>query len=246
MGEQGKADAASDLNRLIRELCALFAVLRPFAQQAQIATNPRSCAVLLTDCLYLVHVLLVIPYSYASKLPSSLQHLALFVDLVPQLRLLGETHFLNMLRHQKAMFATAFKRFDFGRNFISAETALAEAVQQAKVAVFNLAEALPEQLLQETTGLVIGMLCWELLGKLFQLQRAEPENVGNISMLLTSALVLCRPIITTAGAAEDATASVPGWRMLEVAADLLGSDLARFIEHRSELFAVFGEDMVLQ
>merc|ERR1712080_340995 len=73
-----------------------------------------------------------------------------------------------------------------------------------------------------------------------------PEDVGNISMLLTSALVMTRPIITSAGGAEDPVVSVPGWRALEVAADLLGSDLERFVQHRAAVSEALTEDEVLR
>lgn len=244
--EQGKGEAASDLNRLVRELCALFAVLRPFAQQAQIAASPRSCGCLLTDCLYLVHVLLVLPYSYASRLPCGLQHLVLFVDLVPQLRRLGETHFIEMLRTQQEKLGAIFKRCDFRHNFISADTALAEAIQLTKFGVEGLREVLPAQLAQESAALMVGMLCKELLAKLFQLQQADPEDVHNISTLLTSALLMARPILASAGASADPANTVHGWRALEVTADLLGSDFSRFLQHRAALLEALSQDELVR
>merc|ERR1712156_724142 len=79
LAREGDA-AAEDLNRLIRELCALFAILRPYAQKAQLRTSPHSCAIFLADCLYLVHALLILPYTYRKQLPSDEQNLSMFID----------------------------------------------------------------------------------------------------------------------------------------------------------------------
>merc|ERR1719362_551603 len=184
---------AEDLNRLVREICALFAILRPYAQKAQLRTSPHSCAIFFSDCLYLVHALIILQYTHRKQLASDKPHLSIFVDLVPQLRRLGENHFLAMLRHMQEQIVIALVPCDFAarvaqdRAYIAAEAALGAAVQRVKEAAQGMASALPRQLLHETAGLLFGVVCQDLRGKLFKLQHATPDEVGNLSALLASA-----------------------------------------------------------
>jgi len=259
----GRVDGARDLNRLVREACALFSVLRPHVQKGQLKVSPQCCAVFFADCLYLVHVLLLIPYTQGKSLPAEHRELGLFIDLVPQVRRLGEHHFLAMLRHQQDHIAAALKPCDFAagiaqdRKYIAAEAALGAAVQQVKAAAQGLAGVLPAQLLREVTGLLLGALCQSLLGKLFQLHHLAPDEVGCVSGLLTSALVGCRQILSLAqpsggdggagrGGEPCAAEDVPGWDALTLVADLLGSGFSRFLEMRPLLLKVLKKEEVLK
>lgn len=254
--EQGRTEVARDLNKLARELCTLFAVLRPFVQKAQLKASSRCCAVFLADCLYLVHVLILMPYSYGKRVSPELQQLTFFIDLVPQLRRLGENHFLSMLRHHQEQLAAALRPCDMSaglakdRVFVTAEAALGAAVQQLKSAVQGLAVALPPQLLREVSGLLVGMLCRDLLSKLFAVQQLEPEEVGCASTLLSSALAMSRQIFFLAGIdgndVASTAAAVPGWSALTCVIEVLGSDLSRFMERRGVLLKVLAKDEVIK
>jgi len=248
--EHGREEAARDLTKVVRELTTLFLVLRPYAQKVQLRNSPRCGAVFLADCLYLAHILVLMPYTYGKRLPGELRRLALFIDLVPQLRRLGENSFMAMLRHQQDQVVTALSPCDFSvgiandSRFVAAEAALGAAVQRVKLGAQGLATALPKQLLKEVTGLLLGVLCQDLLGKLFALQRAEPEEVGCISALLHSALNLGRQVFEVAGIEDsdvDGHASrgmlldVPRWATMTIAAELLGSDFSRYLEKRVAL-----------
>lgn len=259
---EGRAEGARDLNRLAREVCVLFSVLRPHVQKGQLKSSPQCCAVFFADCLYLVHVLLLVPYTHGKSLPAEHRQLALFVDLVPQIRRLGEHHFLSMLRHQQEQLVAALRPCDFGagiaqdRRYIAAEAALGAAVQQVKAAAQGLAGVLPAQLFREVTGLLLGVLCQSLLGKLFQLQRIEPDEVGCLSGLLTSALVGSRQIFSmlqsyggdSIGSGNEPSISedIPGWGALTLVADLLGSGFSRFLEQRTRLLKVLKKEEVLK
>jgi len=254
--EHGRSEVAHDLNKLVRELCTLFAVLRPHAQKAQLKTNARCCAVFLADCLYLVHVLILMPYTYGARLPSEHRQLSFFVDLVPQLRRLGENHFFAMLRHHQEQLVSTLRPCDLGpglsrdRTFIAAEAALGAAAQQAKAAVQGLAAALPEQLLREVAGVIVGMICQNLLGKLFALQHLAPDEVSCVTALFTAALAMSRQAFAAAGLADgtqrrkDGTLDddVPGWAALTLVADLLGSEFSRFLERRGVLVKVLNRE----
>eukprot|EP00931_Biecheleriopsis_adriatica_P042463 TRINITY_DN24200_c0_g1_i1.p1 TRINITY_DN24200_c0_g1~~TRINITY_DN24200_c0_g1_i1.p1 ORF type:complete len:875 (-),score=231.35 TRINITY_DN24200_c0_g1_i1:18-2642(-) len=180
--EESHVEAARDLNKLVRELCTLFSILRPFSQKSQLKTDAQCCAIFLADCLYLVHILILLPYSYHPRLPGEHRQLAFFMDLVPQLRRLGESHFLSMLRHQKEQLLLVLRPCNLSSgaakdgSFVAAEAALGSASQQLKAACRGLAVALPAQLLRETVMLLLGAFCEELLGKL--LGAVEPSAMA--------------------------------------------------------------------
>eukprot|EP00927_Polykrikos_kofoidii_P085162 TRINITY_DN9184_c0_g1_i2.p1 TRINITY_DN9184_c0_g1~~TRINITY_DN9184_c0_g1_i2.p1 ORF type:complete len:716 (-),score=118.18 TRINITY_DN9184_c0_g1_i2:261-2408(-) len=198
VAKHGQLEAAKELGRLAREVVVLVMVLRPFSQKAQLRSSPRCGAVFLADCLYLAHVLVMLPYSHGRDFPPELQEAAFLVDLVPQLRRVGESHFMALLQGLQERLATSLEPCTFeitrSHSFVGAEAALGAAVQQLKLAAQGLAEALPAQLLQEVVGMLIGVFCAQLLGKLFRLKGASPEEVCNISALLTSALAMARPV----------------------------------------------------
>jgi len=252
--------AAEDLNRLVRELCALFVILRPHVQKAQLQTSPHTCAIFLSDCLYLMHALLTLPYKYRKQLPSDKQHLSMFIDLVPQLRRLGENHFLAMLRYTQEQIVAALGPCDFAagvaqdRTYIAAEAALGAALQDVKLAAQGMASALPRQLLQETAGLLLGVVCQDLRGKLFKLQHATPDEVSYLSTLLASALNGGRQALAAVGiqTPEDAeqpfsnSIEIPGWGILAIAANLLGSGFSCYMEKRTLLLKTLRKEEVLK
>jgi len=252
VAEQGRMDAARDLGRLARELVTLFSVLRPFAQKVQLRTSPRCGAIFLADCLYLAHVLILLPYSYKKRLPADLQQISLFVDLVPQLRRIGEKHFLVMLQHQQDQLATALQPFNLeagvarDRSFVAAEAALGAAMQQVKLAASGLSAALPAQLLREVTGMLLGTVCRNLLGKLFKLHGGGASSEAScLSTLLNQAVNLGSGVMAVVGlepADPEVVEDMPGWAALRVVADLLGSDFSRFLERRTVLTKALTRD----
>lgn len=253
--EQGRVGACNDLNRLVRELCTLFALLRPAAQSSvQLRTNPKCFAIFFADCLYLTHALLMMPYAYGCKLPSKLRHLSLFVDLVPQIRRLGEVHFQTMLQNEQERIVTALKPCDFARGmhggigmdraFQAARAALDAAVHQARVVVEGLSTALPIQLLHEVSGLLLGIICRDLLGKLLRMQRLDPEEVSNASALLLQASLMMPRQILPAECKQGPELLAPGWPAFVLASELLGANLSRFMERRTELLESMTQDEV--
>jgi len=257
--EQGHPEVAKDLNKLVRELCALFSVLRPYSGKGQLKTNPQYCAVFLTDCLYLVHVLILMPYSYKTRLPSDQQQLTFFIDVVPGLRRLGETHFMAMLRHLQEQLAAALRPCDFtcgiarDRAYTASEAAVGDAVQQVKSAVLGMSSTLPTQLSREVAGLMLGIVYRLLLSKLWQVQRAAPEEIACIWRLLKYAqdcgpqiLYAAVPFDARDGNLRDQGQEVPGGSALSVVVDLLGSEFLRFLEKRDALLEALTQDEALK
>jgi len=267
--KQGRIEAARDVNKLVREICTLFAVLRPYAQKAKLKSDPKCCAALLTDCLYIVHVWLLMPYTYGRQLPEEHRPLSFFVDLVPAVRRLGETHFLEMMRHQHEQIRVALLPCDFSagiardRVFVAAEAALGSAMQLVKSGAQGMSQLLPAQLLHEVTGLLLGLACRSFLGAVFRVHHASPEEVTCISTLLMSAVSMGRQAYLAAvgvglekpsggrsgGPSSSAAVmerDVPGWAALVLTSDLLGSDFSRFLERRAQVVKSLSRDEAMK
>lgn len=258
-------EAAHDLGLLVRELATLFAVLRPYTQKSQVIISPKSCAVLWADCMYMAHVLMLMPFTYGPQLPDPLQPIAFFGDLAPSIRSLGERHFLQMMMHQQEELTSALEPCSFAagigqeRAFVAAEAALGAALSRVKVAARAMAAPLPAPFHREAVGLLLGVVCQNLLGKVWQLRVVLPEDGPSISQLLGYVVAMSRPVPAAAGLDDDGgvtgagapgrgaaatptaaggrgfdfDAEVPGWFKLTVVADLFGSDFARFLQHRA-------------
>merc|ERR1712217_172724 len=238
--------------------CALFAVLRPYAQRNQLRTSAQMCAAFFADCLYLVHALLLMPYMHHQRLSKDQRHIALFIDMVPQPRRLGENHFSSMLRWHQEKLTENLQSINFSggiaqdRVWNQAEAALGMAVSQVKSAKEGLT-ALPLQLRREVASILLGVLSRDLLSKLFKLHRVSPDEIGGISALFRTLEVqgdqVFASLYTTsesqvgyAGQTYDITKEVPGWGALRVVADLLGSGFQRFLGHRAVVLKALRKD----
>jgi len=260
--EQGRPEVAADLSKLVQELCTLFSVLRPHSHRAHLQEDPQICAIFLADCFYMVHILLLMPHIYLRRLTRDQHHLVTFVDLVSQLRRLGENSFKTMIQKQKVKLAAVLEPCAFAgvlsqnRGFPAAGRALSSAMQEVNATLQGLSAALPDQLLHRAAGAMLGMLCQDLLSKLFRLTHAEPKEVSCISMLLKSAVSSGRQVYNTIASARDGCThqshleaymgdEVPGWRALLLVSELLGSTLPRFFDKREALLEVLQKDQVL-
>lgn len=260
--EQGRHEVAADLSKLAQELCTLFAVLRPFSHRAQLQEDPQICAIFLADCFYMVHVLLLMPHIYLSRLARDQHNLVMFVDLVSQLRRLGENYFKSMIQKQKAKLTAMLEPCAFAGGlikrggFLAAGQALSSAMQELNAIAQGLSVALPAQQLRRAVGLVLGIFCQDLLSKIFRLTHAALEEISCMSMLLKSAVSSGRKAYSSAVSADAASThhshledymadEVPGWHALLLVTELLGSSLPRFFEKRAALLEVLQKDQVL-
>lgn len=254
-------EAATDLNKLVRELCTLFSCLRPHVQKTQLRTNPQCCAVFLTDCNYLVHTLLLVPYACGKHLASQWQHLSSFADLVPSLRRLGENHFLAMLQYQKERLTSALEPCDLSagiandRVFIAAEGAIGAAMQEVQSVTQAMSAALPIETLRETTSRLLGIVSSNLLHKIYQLQSMDPEELTCVTMLAKAVSSMGHQIFVALGlssssgnnlAKPNRAKDVPGWCEVELVAELLGADFKRFCELRTAILRSLKKEEVLK
>merc|ERR1740117_1669398 len=160
-----------------------------------------------------------------------------------------------MLRHQQERLAAALEpcSFDAGlpqdRRFVAAEAALGAAAQHLKLAAQGFALSLPVQLQHEMMGVLLGVVCQNLLSKLFQMYSGDPAEINCVSALLMSGINLLRQVFAVAGLASEGPAAeelVPGWAALAVAADILGSDFSRFLGKREGLHRALTRDEVIK
>ncbi|CAE7693266.1 acbC [Symbiodinium sp. CCMP2592] len=158
----GQQEAKETLE-LVRRLCMLFALVRPHVHQLKV--DAKLCSVFLADVLCLVNILIWLPYRWPTPHPADLVTL----DLVPQLRQLGELHFTGMLRYQKDQLFSALLPCNLGRGaaedaaYVATEAALGAAAQQLKVFCSGVYGVLPAQILRESVLLLLGFFCKELV-----------------------------------------------------------------------------------
>lgn len=122
------------------------------------------------------------------------------------------------------------------------------------MAVQGLAAALPSQLLKEIAGLLLGVICRNLLSKLFALQSIAPADVDCVAVLLKSALAMGQQVFAACDQVDNRKVSmdplaeddVPGWAAMTVAADLLGSDFSRFHEQRKALVQALSKEEAMK
>jgi len=99
------------LYRTARELLDLYRAIIPAAHGSEIASVPRTAAILHNDCVFFAHNCLMLGLEYKEKFLASgddapttarLQQLCTFVDLVPPFRELAERTMGSMIDRQKA------------------------------------------------------------------------------------------------------------------------------------------------
>jgi len=101
------------LYRVSRELLDLFRAIIPAVHQSEIASTPRTAAVLHNDCVFFAHKLLTFGLKYRDRFPtvpdnneeekneSFLKKLCTFVDLVPIFRELAEKTMVGTIQQQE-------------------------------------------------------------------------------------------------------------------------------------------------
>lgn len=100
------------LYRTVREMLDLFRAIIPSTHGGEVATIPRTAAVLHNDCVFLAHHCLTLGLEYKDKFPLAagaedtrgqlLRQTCMFVDMVPPFRELADRSMGDMLERQKA------------------------------------------------------------------------------------------------------------------------------------------------
>lgn len=83
--------SAIELFYCARDLFDLIRCIRPLIQLDPATATQASALLLHNDCMYVSHHLLTIGYQYKTKLPPPLNETATFVDMIAELRKIGET-----------------------------------------------------------------------------------------------------------------------------------------------------------
>merc|ERR1719420_839559 len=112
----------------IHELMSLFLVLRPNVHSARLRSDAAFCSVFLNDCLYLAHVLVVLPQAKHAPPATTMGH---FLDLVCALRRLGDAQLAELVRTQQATLSSLVARCPLEHveaNYHNADAAIGEVL----------------------------------------------------------------------------------------------------------------------
>merc|ERR1719262_268953 len=115
----------------IQELVSLFLVLRPNVHSARLRSDAAFCSVFLNDCLYLAHVLVMLPHPKHAHPATTMGH---FLDLVCELRRLGDAQLAELVKTQQEALAALVARIPLERvetDYRAADAAVGEVLVAA-------------------------------------------------------------------------------------------------------------------
>ncbi|KAJ1606348.1 centromere/kinetochore protein [Cryptosporidium canis] len=183
---------------LVRELVMLFILLRPTIHKERLDKDPLFTATFYTDCTYLIHHLILIPFTYGSKFPPPIPQIGSFVDLLLTLRKLQETAISSLLTREsssireliagKALTMESMKNMSVDQTFIEAETIIVDIVQQLKRVSSMFSSTLPLSIYLQSFGVLVDETIHATLSQVLKL--ATSEDVQDVSPDDASALVL--------------------------------------------------------
>ncbi|KAJ1610901.1 centromere/kinetochore protein [Cryptosporidium canis] len=183
---------------LVRELVMLFILLRPTIHKERLDKDPLFTATFYTDCTYLIHHLILIPFTYGSKFPPPIPQIGSFVDLLLTLRKLQETAISSLLSREsssireliagKALTMESMKNMSIDQTFIEAETIIVDIVQQLKRVSSMFSSTLPLSVYLQSFGVLVDETIHATLSQVLKL--ATSEDVQDVSPDDASALVL--------------------------------------------------------
>ncbi|TRY53297.1 Centromere/kinetochore protein [Cryptosporidium tyzzeri] len=183
---------------LVRELVMLFILLRPTIHKERLDSDPLFAATFYTDCTYLIHHLILIPFTYGSKFPPPIPNIGSFVDLLLTLRKLQETAISSLLTkesesireliEEKALSMESMKNMSLDQTFIEVETIIVDIVQQLKRVSSMFSSTLPINIYLESFGILVDETIRITLDQVLKL--ATSDDVQDVSPDDASALVL--------------------------------------------------------
>lgn len=183
---------------LVRELVMLFILLRPTIHKERLHNDPLFTATFYTDCTYLIHHLILIPFTYGSKFPPPIPQVGSFVDLLLTLRKLQETAISSLLTkesasirellEEKALSIESMKNMSMDQTFIEVETIVVDVVQRLKRVSSMFSSTLPIQIYLQSFGILVDETISTVLNQVLRL--ATSEDVKDVSPDDASALVL--------------------------------------------------------
>ncbi|OII74716.1 centromere protein ZW10 [Cryptosporidium ubiquitum] len=182
---------------LVRELVMLFILLRPTIHKERL-NDPLFTATFYTDCTYLIHHLILIPFTYGSKFPPPIPQVGSFVDLLLTLRKLQETAISSLLTkesasirellEEKALSMESMKNMSMDQTFIEVETIIVDIVQRLKRVSSMFSSTLPIQIYLQSFGILVDETISTTLNQVLKL--ATSDDVKDVSPDDASALVL--------------------------------------------------------
>ncbi|KAK6587689.1 centromere ZW10 [Cryptosporidium xiaoi] len=196
------ADSAKQGYYLVRELIMLFILLRPTAHKERLNNDPLFTATFYTDCSYLIHHLILIPFTYSSKFTPQASQMGSFVDLLMTLRKLQDTAISSLLDKEVAMIKKileeealsidSMRNMSFDQTFIEAETAYVDIVQRLKKLSFMFSSTLPLQIYLQSFGFIVDETIRITLSQVLKIANSKyaetihPDDASSLVSLLNS------------------------------------------------------------
>ncbi|KAH8740443.1 centromere protein ZW10 [Cryptosporidium ryanae] len=195
-------DSANQGYYLVRELVMLFILLRPTAHKERLNSDPLFAATFYTDCSYLIHHLILIPFTYNSKFPPPISQVGSFVDLLMTLRKLQDTAISSLLDkeiaiikkilEEDALSIESMKNMSFDQTFIDAETAYVDIVQRLKNLSIMFSSTLPLPIYLQSFGFIVDETIRITLTQVLKIANSKdaetihPDNASSLVSLLNS------------------------------------------------------------
>merc|ERR1719420_1051738 len=214
----------------IHELMSLFLVLRPNVHSARLRSDAAFCSVFLNDCLYLAHVLVVLPQAKHAHPATTMGH---FLDLVCALRRLGDAQLAELVRTHQATLSSLVARCPLENveaNYDNADAAVGEVLVAAGQ-FFACCTELPRQVFKEVFVALVQHLGKDLLARLLQAGRENPSAEGAICL----GQLLTRIVLAVEARGPEEWEQPHGWKAFRLAAQLVGAPAEDVLAHRSAL-----------
>ncbi|KAL7069503.1 hypothetical protein ACR3K2_01010 [Cryptosporidium serpentis] len=187
---------------LVRELVMLFIMLRPAIHSSKLLNDPLFAATFYTDCSYIIHHLVLFPFTYGNKLPAPLGQIGSFVDMILTLRKLQETAFSNLIEAEvkcietslidKGLSVENIRQMSYDDVYIEAETSSISAIQRLKQLASTFSSTLAMNIYLKCFGYLVDKTIQVVLKQILQVavsaqaESMTPDDASALALLLNN------------------------------------------------------------
>ncbi|XP_076441590.1 centromere/kinetochore protein zw10 homolog isoform X2 [Babylonia areolata] len=172
----------------VRNIFELFCSVFPTYHAHSLANFPQLTALHHNNCMFLAHHLLTLGHQFKHSLPSDVS--ATFVDLIPEIRTLGVSSFMEQMKTQKAILeqyiegAAGFATMDEDTNYEAAEKSLKQALHQLTHLQRVWQDVLPASVYRKAIGILLNSLLTLVMDHLTSLEDISSEAARKLFLLL--------------------------------------------------------------
>ncbi|KAK7505508.1 hypothetical protein BaRGS_00003253 [Batillaria attramentaria] len=171
-----------------RNIFELFCSVFPTYHAHSLANYPQLTALHHNNCMYLAHHLLTLGHQFRNSLPKDIS--ATFVDLIPEIRSLGTSSFLDQMNTQKAIIeqylhgAGGFASVEEESNYSAAERAVKQALHQLTHLQKVWQGVLPTSVYHKAIGILLNTLITDIMDKIIVLEDISSDAARKLFTLL--------------------------------------------------------------